>query len=242
MMDAKLSSEDVNKKKDDGNDDEIQLHDSKTPELQAPVKADSIPAGDLIEVTSFSEQISTEDTELSSADISLNATKTADVPVESNWQNNPKGGVTRAVSICGPGYVDKDQPKPQRALLPPSMEANTVYEVSQSFTSMSRSQENLKTSEDLCAEILLACLFCHPLDCLLATMRGCSECVWSLCLSLCGCEPTTLQPLLDVIHHCDRCDCLGVRSCLCDCPVCDICLQATECLDLAMEISQMLYH
>ncbi len=95
---------------------------------------------------------------------------------------------------------------------------------------------------DLCAAILLACLFCHPLDCLLATMRGCNQCVWSLCSFLCGCEPATLQPLLDVTHHCDLCGCLGVRCFLCDCPVCDICLQATECLDLAMEISQMLYH
>ncbi|KAF0035304.1 hypothetical protein F2P81_013062 [Scophthalmus maximus] len=97
-------------------------------------------------------------------------------------------------------------------------------------------------TRDLCAAILLACLFCHPLDCLLATVGGCSECVWSLCSYLCGCEPATLQPLLDVTHHCDLCRCLGARCFLCDCPICDICLQATECLDLAMEISQMLFH
>ncbi|XP_034441532.1 myoD family inhibitor domain-containing protein 2 [Hippoglossus hippoglossus] len=129
------------------------------------------------------------------------------------------------------------------------MEACSVYEVQQAFTSM-RSQESRKTAsvhtepdeEDLCAAILLACLFCHPLDCLLATVRGCSECVWSLCSYLCGCGPTTLQPLLDITHHCNLCSCLGVRCFLCDCPISDICLQATECLDLAMEISQMLYH
>ncbi|XP_040889375.1 myoD family inhibitor domain-containing protein 2 [Toxotes jaculatrix] len=161
----------------------------------------------------------------------------AELPVESNFPNNPKGGVTRA--------VEKDQPKPLCALLPSSTEACTVYEASQSFTSKSRDKESLKTTSvhaEPNGEVLLACLFCHPLDCLLATMRGCNECVWSLCSSLCGCESTTLQPLLDVTHHCDLCGCLGVRCFLCDCPVCDICLQATECLDLAMEISQMLYH
>ncbi|XP_056249620.1 uncharacterized protein si:dkey-245f22.3 [Seriola aureovittata] len=250
MMDAKLSSADVNEKIDDGSGDKLQFHDSKPSDLQEPVIADSITAGALTEATSFSEQISTEDTELSSADISVNTNKTADVPAESNLQNNPKGVVTRAASVCSPSYVDRQQLVPQFALLPPSMEASTVYEVSQPFTSMSRNHENLKTTgvhteadrEDICATILLACLFCHPLDCLLATMRGCNECIWSMCSSLCGCEPTTLQPLLDVTHHCDLCGCLSVRSCLCDCPVCDICLQTTECLDLAMEISQMLYH
>lgn len=95
-------------------------------------------------------------------------------------------------------------------------------------------------SWDICAAILLACLFCHPLDCLLATLRGCNECFWSLCSSLCNCNPSTLQPLLDVTQYCDFCGCLGI--CKSECQVCDICLQATECLDLAMEISQMLYH
>lgn len=70
----------------------------------------------------------------------------AEAPIESNLQNDPKGKVTRAVSICGPCTVRKEQPQPLCALLPPSMEACTVYEVSQSFTSISRSQENLKTT------------------------------------------------------------------------------------------------
>lgn len=108
-----------------------------------------------------------------------------------------------------------------------------------SFLCVPHHLHHLLSMWDLCAAILLACLFCHPLDCLLATVRGCNSCIWALCSSFCGCEPTTLQPLLDIIHHCDLC---GIPCFLCDCPVCDICLQATECLDLAMEISQMLYH
>ncbi|XP_026202740.1 uncharacterized protein si:dkey-245f22.3 [Anabas testudineus] len=229
---------------DDGEDDK--LHDSETTDLKSSVKADSVTEGHLTEVASFSEQMFTEDTELSSTDTSMNPDKTAEVPVKSN----SKCSVTKAVSICSPSPVEKDQPKPLCALLPSSMETCTVYEASQSFTSMSKSQESLHTTTvhhepdgaDLCAAVLLACLFCHPLECLLATVRGCNECVWSLCFSACGCESSPLQALLDVTHHCDLGGCLGVRCFMCDCPVCDICHQATECLDLAMEISQMLYH
>ncbi|XP_035807872.1 uncharacterized protein si:dkey-245f22.3 [Amphiprion ocellaris] len=234
-MDDKLSSTDMNEKMD-----ERKLHDSQT--------------GPFTDVSSFSEQISTEDTELSSADISVNVfpqkTKGVEGDVGFDVLNKPKSGASRTVSIRGACSVEDNQPKPLCALLPSSVESCTALEASQSFTSTIRNQESLKTStvhiepdgEDLVAAILLACLFCHPLDCLLATLRGFNGCVWSLCSSLCGCEPTTMQPLLDATNHCDLCGCLGVRCFLCDCPVCDICLQATECLDLAMEISQMLYH
>ncbi|XP_078019868.1 uncharacterized protein LOC144459451 [Epinephelus lanceolatus] len=249
-MDAKLDSTDMNEISSDKSDD-----DSLTTALKLPNIPDNCvagPSGSLTEVTSFSKRVSTEDAELSATDISVNVfPKTAtEASVETILDNNPKGGVTRAVSICSPCSVEKHQPKPLCALLPSSIEASTAYDVSQSFTSISRSQSSLKTTtvhiepdgDDLCAAILMACLFCHPLDCLLAVTRGCNHCIWSLCSSLCGCEPGTLQPLLDVTRQCDLCGCLGVRCFMCDCPVCDICLQATECLDLAMEISQMLYH
>lgn len=115
-MAAKLNSADVNQKMDDGQDDKLPFHDSKTTDLKSPVRAHSVDAGVftekiwlwvmdcrclwicnfvlyknciiyifpfscrtgfLTEVTSFSEKISTEDTELSSTDISMNANKTA---------------------------------------------------------------------------------------------------------------------------------------------------------------------
>ncbi|XP_029288614.1 uncharacterized protein LOC115008882 [Cottoperca gobio] len=241
-MEAKLDSTAMNEKKCDGSDDKPKIHDLLTIASKLPITPDNSIAGrtgmlsgSLSEVPAFSEQISSEDTESSSTDVSVNVFPKV------------KGAKTRAVSICS----SVEQPKPLCALLPSSMEACTVYEVRQSFTSISRSQESLKTpttvhtepdDDNLCAAILLSCLFCHPLDCLLAVMRGCNACLWSLCSSLCGCEPSTLQPLLDVTHSCDLCGCLCVRCFLCDCAAYDICLQATECLDLAMEISQMLYH
>ncbi|KAI4826690.1 hypothetical protein KUCAC02_030124 [Chaenocephalus aceratus] len=167
---------------------------------------------------------------------------------DTNLHKNPKGGESVDVFPCS----SVEPPQPLCAARPSSMEACTVQEMSQTFTSISRSQDSLKTTttvhtepgaDDLCAAFLLSCLFCHPLDCFLAVMRGCNGCIWSLCSCLCGCEPSTLQPLLGVTRSGDLCECLGgVRCFLCDCPAYDICLQATECLDLAMEISQMLYH
>lgn len=93
------------------------------------------------------------------------------------------------------------------------------------------------SSRDLCAAVLLACLFCHPLDCLLATLQGCNTWIWSLCTSVCGCKCSSLQPLPAVAHSCGPCESVGAHCCLCD-----VCRQTTECLDFAMEVSQMLYH
>ncbi|XP_036957793.1 uncharacterized protein si:dkey-245f22.3 [Acanthopagrus latus] len=251
-MDSKVDSTDVNEKMDAGNDNEPKFHNLLTTASKSPLTLEKSMADQtesLAEATTRSGQISTEDTELSSADISVNVfqNKTIGASVETNLYNDAKPGVTRAVSICTPCSVEKDQPKPLCALLPSSKEACPVYEIRRSQGTLKTSAVNTEPDDDdLCAAILLACLFCQPLDCLLATMRGCSECVWSLCSSLCSslccCEPTTLQPLLDVTHQCDVCTCLDIRCFQCECPVCDICLQATECLDLAMEISQMLYH
>ncbi|MEQ2243764.1 hypothetical protein ILYODFUR_010190 [Ilyodon furcidens] len=198
--------------------------------------------GSLTEVISTSEHISTEDTELPdvSGNVSPNKTrrKTA---VE---QICLKSGLSTAVYICSPRSVEGHQPKPLHSLLPPFKEINRLPDVSQSFTS-TRGQDILKPSSahteadgsDLCAAILLDCLFCRPLDCLLETFRGCTMCVWSLCSSMFGCGSDAL-PILEFTQTWDLCSCCS----LCDCTACDICLPATECLDLAMEISQMLYH
>lgn len=91
---------------------------------------------------------------------------------EVHVKSHPKCGMTRAVSICSPRPVEKDQPKPLCALLPSSTETCTVYEVGQSFTSISRSQETLKTTVHtepngagkhtdllLCCLVFLKCFF-----------------------------------------------------------------------------------
>ncbi|MEQ2267242.1 hypothetical protein XENORESO_003478 [Xenotaenia resolanae] len=184
--------------------------------------------GSLTEVISTSEHISTEDTELPdvSGNVSPNKTrrKTA---VE---QICLKSGLSTAVYICSPRSVEEHQPKPLHSLLPPFKEINRLPDFYLTLTVSS-------LSRDLCAAILLDCLFCRPLDCLLETFRGCTMCAWSLCSSMFGCGSDAL-PILEFTQTWDLCACCS----LCDCTACDICLPATECLDLAMEISQMLYH
>ncbi|XP_014824710.1 PREDICTED: uncharacterized protein LOC106904760 [Poecilia mexicana] len=208
--------------------------------------------GSFTEVNSMSRHISTEDMELSSAEVSVivspNQTR-KETAVEHDVQIHFKSGLTTAVYVCSPCSVEGHQPKPLHSLLPPFTEIRKLPDVSQTLTK-TRVQDSLKTSSaniepggsDLCAAILLGCLFCRPVDCLTETFRGCTVCFCSLCSSLFGCEPGALRPLLEFTRTCSPCACAGARRFLCDCAGCDVCLPVTECLDLAMEISQMLYH
>ncbi|XP_039631929.1 uncharacterized protein LOC120543119 isoform X1 [Polypterus senegalus] len=94
---------------------------------------------------------------------------------------------------------------------------------------------------ETCASALLACLSCHILECLLLLPDGCYLCTKCLCSHCC----------------CSHCSFLGqVGSCalchmyheLCGCALpsnflpCEACLHALDCLDLAMELSQLCYH
>ncbi|XP_024864962.1 uncharacterized protein si:dkey-245f22.3 [Kryptolebias marmoratus] len=247
-MEERPNSADVNENRDEKDDKTSKVQYSQTTASQSNAEV-ADKTGSFTELNSLSEQISTENTKLSSADISVNvfSIKTKqDSPAKHDTRTDSK---RQSVCIGGPHPVKREQPKPLHTLLPSSTEACTLPEATQSFTSV-KSQDSLKTAtvhteadgSDYCAAILLACLFCHPLDCMLETFRGCNMCAWSLCSSVCGCEPAALQPFLDVTESCDPCGCLGVRCFTCDCAVCDVCLPITECLDLAMEISQMLYH
>nr|XP_029529598.1 uncharacterized protein LOC115137416 [Oncorhynchus nerka] len=134
---------------------------------------------------------------------------------------------------------------------PPCQMRQPSSSISKSSHKTSAAQIHQVEGDGLCASILLACLFCQPWDCLLATGKGCHVCASSLCSSLCStvccCEPDSLEPLLDTSHHCGCGGCLDAHCCLCggpgfECCVCATCIHATECLDLGMEISQMLFH
>ncbi|KAI2659171.1 MyoD family inhibitor domain-containing protein 2 [Labeo rohita] len=105
--------------------------------------------------------------------------------------------------------------------------------------------------EDLCASFLLACLFCKFWDCLLAVGDGCQYCVASICSSVCSnaccCDPASLEDFTDFCPCCTCAEYMAACGCSCgettfDCSVCDLCLQTTECLELGMELSQLLFH
>ncbi|KAG7999344.1 hypothetical protein GBF38_000507 [Nibea albiflora] len=70
-MDAELNSTDVNEKMDDGNDNGPKSHDSLNAASKSPIVPIAGQTGSLAEVMSCSELIFTEDTELSSTDISM---------------------------------------------------------------------------------------------------------------------------------------------------------------------------
>ncbi|XP_034023177.1 myoD family inhibitor domain-containing protein 2 [Thalassophryne amazonica] len=211
-MDAKQNTADVDGKPDDWSDEKQTYHDSPTTAAKSAITPYSCTAA------------------------------------HTDLQMRQNAGVNLAPSMCEPQSVN-EEPRPLFAPLPSSTDARTISGVSETETPISTNKHNLKTVHaessdafDICASILMGCLFCHPLDCLSAAIRGCYTCVWSLCSSVCSCEPAALQSLVDITHCCDLCSCLGIRSLVCDCSICDMCLQATECLDLAMEMSQMLYH
>lgn len=61
---------------------------------------------------------------------------------DTNLHKNPKGGESVDVFPCS----SVEPPQPLCAARPSSMEACTVQEMSQTFTSISRSQDSLKTT------------------------------------------------------------------------------------------------
>ncbi|XP_056591417.1 myoD family inhibitor [Triplophysa dalaica] len=119
-------------------------------------------------------------------------------------------------------------------------------------TSTSRSQQSLKPpGEDLCASFLLACLFCKFWDCVLTVGDGCQYCLASICSSICSkaccCDPSAVDVFVDFCPCCSCAEYMEVCGCSCgesafDCSICDLCLQTTECLELGMELSQLLFH
>ncbi|KAF4107463.1 uncharacterized protein si:dkey-245f22.3 [Onychostoma macrolepis] len=123
--------------------------------------------------------------------------------------------------------------------------------ISRSSTS-TLSRMSLKAPvEDLCASFLLACLFCKFWDCVLAVGDGCQYCVASICSSFCSnaccCDPSYLEDFIDFCPCCSCTEYIEACGCSCgestfDCSICDLCLQTTECLELGMELSQLLFH
>ncbi|KAJ8393489.1 hypothetical protein AAFF_G00059620 [Aldrovandia affinis] len=191
------------------------------------------------------------------------AAATVENPVSSlqNGHTLPKGLTNGALPICTPPTASAGRPG---SVSPQSPKGNGQAPAGKKRlpSTSTNSQHSLKTTaaqiqqvagDDLCATIVLACLFCQLWDCLLAMGEGCHLCVSSFCSSLCSlvccCDPSVLDPLLAgpqlccgscLEPVCSTCGSCGGATC--DCSVCDLCLQATECLELGMEVSQLLFH
>ncbi|KAG9260146.1 uncharacterized protein si:dkey-245f22.3 [Astyanax mexicanus] len=116
---------------------------------------------------------------------------------------------------------------------------------SKTHLSRSSAHSQQRPGDDLCASVLLACLFCRVEECVSAAVDGLQQCVSCLCSELCSrlccCDPASLEPVLEACPGCDPGGCVDSYLCS-DCAACELCLHATECLEFGMEISQLLFH
>nr|XP_040145764.1 myoD family inhibitor domain-containing protein 2 [Ictidomys tridecemlineatus] len=92
--------------------------------------------------------------------------------------------------------------------------------------------ERQRDMEEECASLILACLFCQFGDCLLMLPDTCEAVCTGLCFPSHGYHHAT-----DEEHPRGDCSC----SCDVDCSLFESCHETSECLELAMEISEMCY-
>ncbi|XP_042614677.1 myoD family inhibitor domain-containing protein 2 isoform X1 [Cyprinus carpio] len=99
---------------------------------------------------------------------------------------------------------------------------------SSSSSSLSDSQER----GELCAGIVLNCLFCRFYDLFLMLPETCERAANSICPAYMLFSPPA-EPAHNNTWNC---------SCDFDCGLMDACHETGECLELAMEISEVCYH
>ncbi|XP_056397027.1 myoD family inhibitor domain-containing protein 2-like [Hyla sarda] len=97
--------------------------------------------------------------------------------------------------------------------------------------SASHIEEAAGDVSDLTASLLLACLFCHFSDCLVLLPGTCGTSVRCLCSYSC------LPELNDLCCCCTSSCCTNT-----DCDFLDLCFNTAECLELAMEMSELCFH
>ncbi|XP_063794914.1 myoD family inhibitor domain-containing protein 2 [Pseudophryne corroboree] len=86
-------------------------------------------------------------------------------------------------------------------------------------------------NEGECASLILACLFCHFCDFLLMLPNACESMVIAMC-----CPSHRYYHTSDEEHSNNDC------NCNCDCGLFDVCQETGDCLELAMEISEVCFH
>ncbi|XP_075688521.1 myoD family inhibitor domain-containing protein 2 [Rhinoderma darwinii] len=88
-------------------------------------------------------------------------------------------------------------------------------------------------NEGECASLILACLFCHFCDFLLMLPNVCETMVTTMC-----CPSNRYRHTSDEEQSNNDCNC----NCDFDCGLFDVCQESSECLELAMEISEVCFH
>ncbi|KAM5279594.1 myoD family inhibitor domain-containing protein 2 [Ctenodactylus gundi] len=128
----------------------------------------------------------------------------------------------------------------------PAKESPKEKKLSESSTSLSSLEEcqtkfsylqtdtsvHQRDTDEECASLILTCLFCQFLDCLLMLPDTCE----TVCTSLC-CPSHRYHPAAEENHARSDCSC-GWDV---DCSLLGSCHETSECLELAMEISEICY-
>ncbi|XP_036995729.1 myoD family inhibitor domain-containing protein 2 isoform X2 [Artibeus jamaicensis] len=128
----------------------------------------------------------------------------------------------------------------------PTKETSTEKKLSESTASLSSLEEcqtkfsylqtdtsaHQRDTDEECASLILACLFCQFWDCLLMLPDTCEM----VCTTLC-CPSHRYHHTSDESHSRNDCNC----SCDMDCSLFESCHETGECLELAMEISEICY-
>lgn len=125
--------------------------------------------------------------------------------------------VNNGKCICSPSYFKSSQASASHALMIPPQPLS------------------LRPLTDDCAGIVLACLFCRFYDLCLMLPNSCAWAAHHLCPSYHNFAKTS-----EAAHNNANGDC----NCNCDfdCGLFDACHETGECLELAMEISEVCYH
>ncbi|XP_051059440.1 myoD family inhibitor domain-containing protein 2 [Phodopus roborovskii] len=106
-------------------------------------------------------------------------------------------------------------------------ECQTKFPYLQTNTSVHR-----RDADEECASLILTCLFCQFWDCLLKLPDTCE----TVCINLC-CPSHRYYSASDENHPRNDCN----LTCDMDCSLFESCHETSECLELAMEISEICY-
>ncbi|XP_029774460.1 myoD family inhibitor domain-containing protein 2 isoform X2 [Suricata suricatta] len=106
-------------------------------------------------------------------------------------------------------------------------ECQTKFSYLQTDTSVHQ-----RDTDEECASLILTCLFCQFWDCLLMLPDTCE----TVCTNLC-CPSHRYHHTSDESHPRNDCNC----NCDVDCSLFESCHETSDCLELAMEISEICY-
>ncbi|XP_074862279.1 myoD family inhibitor domain-containing protein 2 isoform X2 [Carettochelys insculpta] len=89
-----------------------------------------------------------------------------------------------------------------------------------------------RESDDECASLILACLFCQFWDFLIMLPKACENWLTNVC-----CPSNRYHHTSSENHSNNDCNC----DCDIDCSIFESCHETSECLELALEISEVCY-